>query len=56
MASFKNRQAGLTLPVLLCMQDTAWLDVYLSDIPHVIYQVGSVHADDVTTAEGLDSA
>ena len=21
------------------MQDTAWLDVYLSEIPHVIYQV-----------------
>ena len=23
-----------------CMQDTSWLDVYLSDIPHVVYQVG----------------
>ena len=21
------------------MQDTSWLDVYLSDIPHVVYQV-----------------
>ena len=21
------------------MQDTAWLDVYLSEIPHVVYQV-----------------
>lgn len=21
------------------MQDTSWLDVYLADIPHVVYQV-----------------
>jgi hypothetical protein len=26
------------------MQDTSWLDVYLSDIPHVVYQVGDPSA------------
>jgi hypothetical protein len=23
----------------VCLQDTSWLDTYLSDIPHVVYQV-----------------
>ena len=25
--------------LLLCLQDTSWLDIYLSHIPHVVYQV-----------------
>ena len=26
--------------LLLWMQDTAWLDIYLSEVPHVVYQIG----------------
>ncbi|KAK9808172.1 hypothetical protein WJX73_005073 [Symbiochloris irregularis] len=33
------------------MQDTSWLDVYLSDVPHVIYQV-----DDPDKTEGAQHA
>ena len=33
----------------VCMQDTAWLDIYLSDIPHVVYQV-----DDWDKTEGAE--
>lgn len=33
------------------MQDTSWLDVYLSDIPHVIYQVA-----DPNVTEGAQHA
>ena len=31
------------------MQDTAWLDIYLSEIPHVVYQV-----DDWDKTEGAE--
>ena len=27
----------------VCMQDTSWLDIYLSEIPHVIYQVDAAN-------------
>lgn len=30
-------------------EDTSWLDVYLSDIPHVVYQVGDTAAQYTTT-------
>ena len=33
------------------MQDTSWLDVYLSDVPHVIYQV-----DDADKTKGAQHA
>lgn len=32
-------------------QDTSWLDVYLSDIPHIIYQ-----AEDLDQTEGAQHA
>ena len=40
--------------VLASLQDTSWLDVFLSDIPHMVYQVGdpgaSVGAQHATLA------
>ena len=32
-----------------CLQDTSWLDIYLSEIPHVVYQV-----DDWDKTEGAE--
>lgn len=39
--------ASGTLQLAVCVQDTAWLDIYLSEIPHVVYQV-----DDWDKTEG----
>lgn len=33
------------------LQDTSWLDVYLSEVPHIIYQV-----DDVENTQGAQHA
>lgn len=34
---------------MCCLQDTSWLDIYLSEIPHVVYQV-----DDWDKTEGAE--